>query len=147
MKTNQVVYTIFLSYAFLISCSKDNTQKADTYNASRIDTMVFLHSIKGWELYSWPQGNSWIYSIIIGTNRIKTYNEVTSNTIKVSGKDSLRLLLNKFPEDEYLLWIGEGWLSNCWNSNSGDLSLPPDDTLNEIKQYCIEKDLILLITE
>jgi hypothetical protein len=102
--------------------------------------------MKGWELYSWPNGNDWNYSILIGTNRLKSYEEVTTNQIIVFGKDSLKLLIDKFPENEQLFWIGREWLERCWGSNYGDLSLPDENTINEIKEYCVQKKIVLGIS-
>ena len=76
-------------------------------NNSKLDTISFSHSMKGWELYSWPSESDWNYSILIGTNRNKTYQEVTTNKISVVGKDSLKILLDKFPANEQIFWIGK----------------------------------------
>jgi len=107
---------------------------------SKLDTITFTHSMKGWELYSWPNGNDWNYSILIGTNRAKTYNEVVTNKASVIGKDSLKMLLDKFPAKEELFWTGKrtgtGW---------ENLSYPDSKTIDEIKNYCAQKELILNI--
>ncbi|HAH24494.1 MAG TPA: hypothetical protein DCL77_12210 [Prolixibacteraceae bacterium] len=107
-------------------------------NNTKLDTVTFSPSMKGWELYSWPHGSDWNYSILMGTNRAKTYQEVVANTIAVVGKDSLKMLLDKFPAKEEILWIGK---------HAGDdwvnLSLPDANTVNEIKNYCQQKDLVL----
>jgi hypothetical protein len=44
-------------------------------------------------------------------------------------------------------WIGKEWLSRCWGSDYGNLSLPDDKTINEIKEYCTQKKLILNISD
>ena len=111
-------------------------------NNSKLDTIFFTHSMKGWELYSWPQGNDWNYSILPGTNREKTYDEVIANKIRVIGKDSLKMLLDKFPAKEELFWTGkrsgDGW---------ANLSFPDDNTINEIKNYCQQKELVLSVIQ
>lgn len=111
-------------------------------NNTKIDTLSFTHSMKGWELYSWPNKSDWNYSILMGTNRAKTYEEVISNKITVVGKDSLKILLDKFPSKEEIFWIGkrsgDGW---------ENLSLPDDNTLNEIKNYCTQKELELNVVQ
>jgi hypothetical protein len=70
----------------------------------------FEKSLKGWGLYSWPEGNNWNYSILIRTNRLKSYEEVIKNDYFVTGTDSLKLLLRKLPEIKNILWISEVWL-------------------------------------
>ncbi|HPS11596.1 MAG TPA: hypothetical protein PK664_09490, partial [Paludibacteraceae bacterium] len=88
----------------------------------------------------------WKYSILMGTNRIKTYDEVVTNRIAVTGKDSLKILLNKIPAKEYLFWAGEGWLKSIWQSDCKNLSLPDSPTIADIKNYCKLKDLELVIS-
>jgi hypothetical protein len=106
-------------------------------NSTKLDTISFAHSMKGWELYSWPHGSHWNYSIMMGTNRAKTYTEVITNKIAVIGKDSLKMLLNKFPAKEEIFWIGKHG-GDEWN-----LSLPDTNTISEIKNYCVQKELVL----
>jgi hypothetical protein len=101
--------------------------------------------MKGWELYTWPEGDDWKYSILNGTNRLKTYQEVTTNQITVMGIDSLKMLIDKFPVKEEIFWISDYWLKNIWGSNYGNLSLPDTNTVNEVKKYCSSKGLALTI--
>ncbi|MBC8005545.1 MAG: hypothetical protein H7X84_08715, partial [Verrucomicrobia bacterium] len=102
-------------------------------------TSSFIHLMKGWELYSWANGDDWNYSILPGTNRVKSYKEVIANKTTVVGKDSLKLLLDKFPTNEYISWIvrvqGDG----------GNLALPDQATMDEIKNYAAQKELKLTI--
>jgi hypothetical protein len=130
----------------LINCSKEKNQETVASKSVNLDSVSIEHSMKGWELYSWPNGSSWQYSILEGTNRIKKYEEVVGNDIIVSGNDSLKLLLDKFPPNEEIFWIGEEWLDRIWNGNNSNLSLPDQTVINEIKNYCIQKQLVLSIT-
>jgi hypothetical protein len=136
-----------LALFMLIDCTKEKDNGLKSVQIIDIDTISFFHSMKGWELYSWPSGNDWNYSILIGTNRLKSYEEVTTNRIIASGKDSLMLLLNKLPENENIFWIGKGWLARCWGGNYGNLSLPGDSIINEILEYCIQKKLALSFSD
>jgi len=153
MKAKQlfILYTS-LGLLFFIACTKDNRdEKINT--RSYLDTLIVPHSLKGYEIYSWPEGNNWYFSILTGTNRIKTYAEVISTNpadlhlITVSGIDSLKLVLVKFPGNEYITWIGEGWLHSCWGGNYGNLQLPPQNYIDIITQYCSQKQLNLQVTE
>ncbi|NOT94276.1 hypothetical protein [Ferruginibacter sp.] len=112
--------------------------------------------MKGWELYSWPQKeqgcNDWNYAILPGTNRLKSYNEVTSDTVllKVIGNEQLKLLLNKFPKNENIFWVGEKWLSQSWglsNISYQNLKLPSSVTTVAIKQHALLLQLNLTIDE
>jgi hypothetical protein len=150
MKKHQIpILVLFVFGSFiLLNCSKDRNQETTTVIAKNlnIDSVSFNHSMKGWELYSWPNGNEWKFSILTGTNRSKSYEEVTGNEIIVSGNDTLKLLLDKFPEGEEIFWIGEEWLERIWNGDHLDLTLPDNNTINEIKNYCDQKKLVLSIT-
>jgi hypothetical protein len=142
-----ILFSLISAASAFTGCSKGNNDEIKPVDLINLDTISFSHSMKGWELYSWPNGNNWNYSILIGTNRTKTYDEVTTNKIIVAGKDSLKMLLDKFPENEYIFWIGKGWLESCWDGNYGNLSLPDNKTINEIKEYCTSRKLVLGITD
>ena len=102
--------------------------------------------MKGWELYSWPNGSDWNYSILPGTNRLKNYNEVTYGGYAVTGISSLKILLSKIPEEECVAWIGKGWLERCWNDEYYDLALPPAKIQKQVQQYAYEINLDLFIS-
>lgn len=64
-------------------------------------------SMKGYELYSWSEGSQWSFTLITGTNRNKSFIEITSGEdfiseagwVKVSatGVDEIETVLNKLP--------------------------------------------------
>jgi hypothetical protein len=149
MKTYRIIPVILLIACSVVlrNCSDDENQARTIPNQDGFKTIRFVHSMKGWELYSWPKGSHWRYSILPGTDLVKTLEEVTSNGLRVNGKDSLKMLLSKFPVNEEITWIGEAWLDSAWSNDYGNLSLPPIDTLDEIKQYCELKDLNLQVTD
>jgi hypothetical protein len=136
-----ILLSMFLVIGF-VSCNKNNAvvEKSTT---SFLDTLTFSHSMKGWELYSWQNGNDWSYSVLMGTNRGKSYTEITTNKILVTGKSSLKMLLAKLPSGEDILWRGKGWLSNDLTT----VSLPDDNTINEIQEFCTQKGLGLHVSK
>lgn len=79
-------------------------------------------SMKGYEVYCWydEEQESWHYTLITGTNRLKTYKEVTDEEdtitsggwvkITVTGEDALKTLLARLPEGEEVVWRDESWL-------------------------------------
>lgn len=150
MKTKQLVF-LFLSGTLLLftGCAKEIKTNSNNY----LETLQVSHSVKGWELYSWQEGDNWYYSILTGTNRTKTYDEVTSykptdvHLISVTGIDSLKLALAKFPENENITWPGKGWLQRCWGGNYGNLQLPPQNIIDELTQYCNQRKLNLQVTD
>ena len=144
---------LFLSLLFT-ACTKDDPDcDCSASLPVKFESIVIESSMKGWELYSWPADvegcNQWNYALLPGTNKLKSYGEVTSDTVlKVTGKKQLKLLLSKFPNNEHILWVGEKWLSNVWgptNINYGNLRLPSSTVLDEIKRHCIQTSLQLTI--
>ena len=144
---------LFLSLLFT-ACTKDDPDcDCSASLPVKFESIVIESSMKGWELYSWPADvegcNQWNYALLPGTNKLKSYGEVTSDTVlKVTGEQHLKLLLSKFPTNEHILWVGEKWLSNVWGQSSinhGNLKLPFTSVINDIKQHCIVSQLKLSI--
>jgi hypothetical protein len=111
-----------------------------------LDDLYFEHQMKGWELYSWNVHDSWFYSFLPGTNRVKSYEEVIGNPIIAMGVDSLKRMLDRFPRDEEIIWIGNEWLEEPWPAQYGTLGLPAQQILDEIKAHCLKRNLVLSIT-
>jgi hypothetical protein len=147
-----ITLTVVCILLLLVACKKNNQNyNCQTSLPQKLDTINIEPSMKGWELYSWPSATAacddWNYVILPGTNRLKLYTEVTSDNVllKVVGNEQLKLLLNKFPANEYISWMSENWLSIIWGS-SENLKLPPTTITNEIKQHCIKIGLRLTIS-
>src|ERR1051325_1013820 len=47
-------------------------------SATQPTVTPFPESMKGYELYSWKEGKQWKFSLLIGTNRDKTLEEIKS---------------------------------------------------------------------
>ena len=94
----------------------------------------FPESMKGYELYSWQDGDHWKFSVLVGTNREKTLDEIKSADIVLSGVDELTSALEKIPAGQYVIW-----------SARETLSFPPEDILEQVEQTCKEQGLILNI--
>ncbi len=153
MKIKQIIILLvsFIHILF-VACNK-NEKEENAAPKSDFDTLSIPHEMKGYEIYSWPEGNDWYFSVMIGTNRNKTYAEVISNIpseihiITVTGIDNLKLVLARFPEGEYITLIGKSWLQSCWGSNYGNLQLPPQNFIDNIAQFCTQKKLNLQVTD
>jgi len=140
------IFLVMLGLIVVLSgCSKASSQTQETTYQLNLNESAFPHSMKGWELYSWSDGSEWYYSILVGTNRLKTCEEVTTNEAIVTGIDSLKTALKKFPDGEFITWLGLGSLDACSDDNFVNLSLPPEDTIDEVKQYCDENNLTLYV--
>ena len=91
-------------------------------------------SMKGYELYSWQDSNQWKFSLLVGTNREKTLDEIKSSEVVLSGVDALQSKLEEIPAGQYVTW-----------SSKESLSFPPDDIIQRIERTCKDKGLILTI--
>ena len=61
-------------------------------------------SMKGYELYSWKVKGHWYYSLLPGTNRVKTYEEITDPERVKRDKSGLKTELQKLPKGEEVFW-------------------------------------------
>ena len=89
-------------------------------------------SMKGYELYSWQDGNTWKFSLITGTNREKSLDEIKSADVVLSGVDALEAALQQMPAGQYITW-----------SSKEMLSFPPQDIIEQVENICEEQGLIL----
>lgn len=144
----------FLVLFFVICFGTTNCIKTDnnyldvsSFDKLRLDTIVFTHSMKGWELYSWQVGSNWKYSLMVGTNSLKTYSSIINNHISVTGEDSIKVLLSRLPNEEEVFWIGKKWIADIMQINFGEIQLPPRYVQIDIKEFCDNHNLKLTIIE
>ena len=101
------------------------------------------HSMKGYELYSWKENSQWHFTLITGTNRNKTLEEIISHEdfiseagwvqIQVVGVDAIKAVLSKLPKGEKILWLA-GMREQAEQANINIL-LPPETTIDNIKEH------------
>jgi hypothetical protein len=112
-------------------------------------------SMKGYELYSWQNGGQWVFTLITGTNRLKTLAEITTapdseradGLIKVSARGiaELESLLTRLPSKSEIFWMGSGSLMQA-GVEPGGLSLPPQDVIAGIQERCLKLGLTLTVS-
>jgi hypothetical protein len=100
--------------------------------ASEAPATPFAESMKGYELYSWQDGNTWKFSLLVGTNREKNLDEIKSASAVLSGIDALETALQQMPAGQYITW-----------SSKETLSFPPQDIIEQVEKVCEERGLIL----
>ena len=111
------------------------------------------HSLKGYELYSWSDGSQWHFTLITGTNRLKTIEEITSKgdsisetgwvKIQVVGADAIKDVLSRLPEGESVFWCDE---LHIGQSTETDLQLPPEQIADAIEEYAKQCGLDFVVT-
>lgn len=108
------------------------------------------HSMKGYELYSWPEDSQWHFTLITGTNRNKTLEEIISNAniisedgwvqIHVVGVEAIETVLSRLPQNEYIFWLPR--LREEQTPQGGvNITLPPEPTIDTIKEYAVRSGL------
>jgi hypothetical protein len=112
------------------------------------------HSMKGYELYSWEDIDQWHFTIITGTNRVKTVEEITSEedfisetgwvNIHVVGVDAVKNVLKKLPKGESVFWCDELHIGQTMEHT--DLRLPPKSMLDVILEHANSSGIELVIT-
>jgi hypothetical protein len=80
-------------------------------------------SMKGWELYIWQDGGDTHFSLMVGTNRLKSDDEIAQAAVK--GLDAIKPKLDKLKEGQYVFVLGR-------NRNER----APEDRAKAIAEYC-----------
>jgi hypothetical protein len=126
MKTILCLFVVIPLGLFLSGCGA----------VTRPDATPLAESMKGYELYSWQEGDHWAYSLLTGTNREKTLEEIKSSNTILSDVEALKSVLEKIPSGQYVTW-----------ASRETLSFPPDDMIQQIEKTCQDQGLILNIAK
>ena len=113
----------------------------------------FPASAKGYELYSWLDEGGWHFTLISGTNRSKTVDEILSPDsfvtldgwvkITVSGVQDLKPVLDNLPDSQEVFWLDGSRLEGTAEDKA--LSFPPEETIQQVRLSSDELGLILNI--
>ena len=108
------------------------------------------YSMKGYELYSWEEDNQWHFTLITGTNRTKTMEEITSKEdyiskngwvkIQVVVADAIEDVQSRLPPNESVFWCDELHIEQTTETNI-NLQLPPEHITDAIKEHAERCDL------
>jgi hypothetical protein len=98
------------------------------------------HSMKGYELYSWQQDGQWHFTLITGTNRNKTLEEIISpsNTVTEDGwvqihvvsVDEIKAVLARMPQGEEVYWLSK--MRGLTTASGITFAYPPAETVNAL---------------
>ena len=110
---------LFACLLAFIGCSTPEPQRAEK------------PAFKGMELYSWkPAGKDWHFSLLPGTNRIKSPMEKTDSKDTVVGIANLKARLARMAKGEQVFW----------RSLSGEI---PPEMVEDLKDFCTKHDITL----
>jgi hypothetical protein len=56
--------------------------------------------MKGWELYVWEEEKEWVFSLLPGTNRLKTQEEIRRDPVK--GTEAIKAKLDELAAGQYV---------------------------------------------
>jgi hypothetical protein len=112
------------------------------------------HSMKGYELYSWQTNGDWNFTLITGTNRIKSIDEITAHEdsvtddgwvkITVWGIEAIKTVLGQLPTHESIFWAGAPGSGSLQESI---LTLPPQEMIAALQEYCQVLNLELRVSQ
>jgi hypothetical protein len=94
--------------------------------------------MKGYELYSWKVKGNWHYSLLVGTNRAKTYDDIISRNPERIGTEALEEELKKIPKGEEVSWMGDAPVGAKRSATSKgiDFKHPSLRRIERIKAIC-----------
>jgi hypothetical protein len=147
MNTIRLVFYTILLVAFVSGCQRMTPQpETDARNTNQtvsetgtenpgINALLPVpgaESMKGYELYSWKEDGQWYFSVLIGTNREKTLQEIQAPEARLKGLEELQPLLESIPAGQYMTWLSRQ-----------SLAFPPEETLKHVQEICQRQGLEL----
>jgi hypothetical protein len=112
------------------------------------------HSMKGYELYSWSEDGQWHFTLITGTNRNKTVEEISSREdvisetgwvrVQVIGVNAIKAVLSKLRQGEEIVWLARP-RSEQTPPGDIDFMFPPEQIIDSVKEHAEQSDLDLLV--
>jgi hypothetical protein len=117
---------------------------------SLADIDVLPQSVKGFELYSWMENGRWLFTLLTGTDRNKTLDEIVSGgnfisetgwlKIQGAGIDEIETALDKLPPGASVFWLTGMWPENTAYP-SISLALPPQPVIDALRDHAVRRDL------
>ncbi len=115
MKTMRFVLCAILAALLAVACQPANPLVPESG----------AESMKGYELYSWEKDGGWFFSILVGTNREKTLEEIQSPDATLKGMDELEAALESIPAGQTITW-----------SAPKPLAFPSEDLIWQVEEIC-----------
>ena len=100
------------------------------------------HSMKGYSLYGWTRNGGEYFTLVTGTNRLKTFAELDDPEplvedgwvrIRVNGTDEAADLLSRVPADEFVMVNGIGHVSVFQDDIPEDVGAPDSTVLERLR--------------
>lgn len=146
------VAVIFVGMLLILSCSKNLEDANDsTYDCTCLySTDDSLRStsktLKGHILFSWKNDmNGWNYSIVPNLNVSPAHENISENN-SFTGEECLKKNLLYFAEGEEIYWVQNLNIETIEGKNI-QLSYPPDNTIQDIREFCDSLKIKLVLED
>ena len=110
-------------------------------------------AFKGYELLSWRYKGDWVFTLMTGTNRAKSFEEILSAEnqyssdelikITVRGLEDLKVVLGRLPRGEQINWGGMN-LEGEVPASTLYFTFPPDEIVEEVVNFCDDAGITLV---
>ena len=150
----KTLFITFLVVTWLVGCNSSPDTRGTQPTSSSPPLPILPQAVKGYEFYSWQQADQWHFTLMSGTNLVKSDEEIMfgKNTItadgwirlSVSGVEPAKQLLARLPPSAEVVWIGQPQ-SRSVEGQTGQITLPSQDIVDVITQECQRLGLQLYI--
>jgi hypothetical protein len=98
----KIYFNLFL-IILTFSCNNPKEKEATKKSPDSADkNIVPLKSMKGFELYAWEKGGNIFFTLLRGTNRKKTSEEIYDSKNAVEGVSAIENKINEIDTGEYI---------------------------------------------
>ena len=153
-KMKKTILVTLLVVIWLMGCNSSPNARNSQPTSSSPPLPTLPQAVKGYELYSWQQADQWHFTLMSGTNLVKSDEEIMfgKNTItadgwirlSVSGVEAAQQLLARLPPSAEVVWIGQPQ-SRSVEGQAGQITLPSQEIVDVITQECQRLGLKLYI--
>ena len=105
-------------------------------------------AMKGYQLFTWKAKGHWHYSLLPGTNRERTYEEITAGATVIIGTPNFEDELKRLPKGSEVLWQSDA-PPGIKRPSSGDVisfKQPSRKRIERIKSHCDKLGIKLSLT-
>lgn len=125
------IFAALAATTLFSACALEDTHKE---TMSEDAAFSLSTSFKGWELYSWKANATWQYSLVEGTNRAKTFEEITGSETIMTGEQALLDKIRTIARGEQIYW------------NFGNIKgfeYPSESTIEKVQDLCEKRSIKL----
>ena len=123
-------FLVLLALAVVLGgCRREETQTPPP---------TLARSMKGYELYSWYKAGGWQFALVVGTNRVKTYDEIAARDVCVEGIEALTDEVARLPAGEQVFWSA---------GRVPGTTLPPAQTVDAVRTFCQQHGIQLEVSQ